>query len=85
VLFVDAGVVTNSIAERLASGATSDGYDLGGLFAFNDYLSDVGFGLRLYYDAFGVRNTLLRFDAATPTTPDAEFEPFYYVSLSQAF
>jgi hypothetical protein len=85
VLFADAGRVTDSIADEINTGSPPTGYDLEGLVDFSEYFSDVGYGLRFYVDALGIRNTLIRFDAATPTSPNAELDPVYYMSLTQAF
>lgn len=85
VLFADSGRVTDSVAELIVTGKPPAGGDIGGLFDVTEFFADAGYGIRLYVDAFGVRNTLVRFDAATPLAPTTELDPLYYFSLSQAF
>ncbi len=56
-------------------------------FRFQDYVSDVGVGLRFFFDAFGLYPVIGRFDAAFPIHPPIpdEDEVHYYVSAGQPF
>src|SRR5262249_28325600 len=84
-LFADAGKVTDTAAEQLVSGLPNNSYNIAGLFDPSDYFTDIGYGLRIYFDAFGVRNSLLRLDVANPVGHGATFAPRYYIAFNQAF
>ncbi len=85
VLFFDAGRVTGSVVEQQQDPSGFSGYDIGGLFDLGDYFVNSGYGLRIYYDALGIRNSLLRFDVANRLNPDLAFDPIYYLAFTQAF
>ncbi len=71
VLFSDAGMVTDSH----------------NVFDFEQYQSDIGFGLRFFVDLFGVYPAILRADIAKPIDPPREDEDkiHYYLNVGHSF
>ncbi|MFQ5455233.1 MAG: BamA/TamA family outer membrane protein [Nitrospirota bacterium] len=70
-IFADTGTVSN---ER-------------DIFRFKDYKSDIGVGIRIYFDSFGIYPTIGRIDAAIPinTQIKEEEKPHFYISVGQPF
>lgn len=87
VLFADSGRVTGTKAALAFSrrDRTPFDSDFAGLLAIQDWSGDIGAGVRLFFDALGVRETLLRFDFARRTR-DFNLHPWrYYLSFEQSF
>jgi hypothetical protein len=55
------------------------------LFTNTHYVYGAGYGIRIYFDVFGIRETLLRIDLAKRLDDWTNDLPFVYFSLDHAF
>jgi hypothetical protein len=83
--FADCASVTDTVLDELVSGRVQDDFNVGGIFDSDNFTASVGWGIRLFYDALGVRTQMLRFDIATPAYPDFDFDPVFVLSAVQQF
>jgi hypothetical protein len=88
-IFTDAGRVTSTVQEkRLIQASLIDNYEttLADTFDVRKYSSDFGYSLQIFFDALGIRETLLRFDVAKRIDNfKEELTPRFYISLDQSF
>jgi len=87
VLFADTGRVSASVAEYADHLGKGTGFDSNPLRLFNikEYDADIGYGIRFLYDIFGVRESVLSFDAAKSLTNFHNNAVRFYVMFAQSF
>lgn len=87
-VYSDAGSVADTVFEQREKKADptfeyNNGY--GRLVDLNNYNSDIGYSLRFFFDALGVRSTLLRFDIAKQLNNFDDQSLQFYMTFDQAF
>ncbi len=88
-IYLDTGRVASTVTDKrliLAEQLNDYSSTVSDLFNIEDYNSDVGYSLQFFFDALGVRETLLRFDVAKRLDHfTEELTPRFYLSLDQSF
>ncbi len=87
VAFADTGRVTGTKEDIIRESVEGVSFrsDFKGLFDISEWDSDIGVGVRFFFDALGVRETLLRFDAARRLQNFGFDDIRYYISFEQSF